>query len=206
MKTYTHMIRAILLVSVIAGIMSLVRFVLAGHESYLWLNWNLLLALLPIGFAWLSLAFKKKWIASLMVFLWLGFLPNAPYLITDFIHLDVVGPDSLLWYDGMMIFMYSVAGVAAWVLSLKMVVRKYQWKSWVVWFIALLTGFGVYLGRYIRFNTWDIITNPGSLLSTIGEVIILPQLHRPVISMTLVFAVALVALYTAFGYITKHED
>ena len=61
-----------------------------------------------------------------MVVFWLGFLPNAPYLITDFIHLDVVGPDSLLWYDGMMIFMYSLAGVSAWVLSLDMVMKKKQ--------------------------------------------------------------------------------
>ncbi len=188
-------LKQIAIASLFAIALGLVRFCFTKQTSYIWLNWNLFLALLPIGFAVLAVTLKKKWLSTTMILLWLGFLPNAPYLITDFIHLADVGPKSLLWFDAIMIFSYSFAGLMAWVLSLNILKNHLHWKQWSVWFIALLSGFGIYLGRYIRFNTWDIITHPLSLMRKVGEIILSPITHDPVIAMTAVFMCLLAGIY-----------
>jgi uncharacterized membrane protein len=206
MSTLYTSVKMILLVTIVAGIMSLVRFVLTEYDSYLWLNWNLFLGLLPLLFAWLVTISKRFWLSSILVILWLGFLPNAPYLVTDFIHMADIGPQSLLWYDAMMIFMYTVAGIASWIVSVQVLQSKFTWPSWVVWLIAFLTGFGIYIGRYIRFNTWDIVTNPSAIFETIGVIITQPKNHEPVIGMTVVFTVILVTLYFGFTSLSYNEQ
>jgi uncharacterized membrane protein len=206
MSTLYTSVKMILLVTIVAGIMSLVRFVLTEYDSYLWLNWNLFLGLLPLLFAWLVTISKRFWLSSILVILWLGFLPNAPYLVTDFIHMADIGPQSLLWYDAMMIFMYTVAGIASWIVSVQVLQSKFTWPSWVVWLIAFLTGFGIYIGRYIRFNTWDIVTNPGAIFENIGVIITQPKNHEPVIGMTVVFTVILVTLYFGFTSLSHNEQ
>ncbi|MFT7328304.1 MAG: putative membrane protein [Crocinitomicaceae bacterium] len=191
-----HFLKHIVILSLFAVGLGLIRFLLIGHTSYIWLNWNLFLALIPILFAWLAVTLKKKWIIGFMVFAWLGFLPNAPYIITDFIHLADVGPKSLLWFDAIMIFVYSLAGLFSWLLSFNILENHLRWKPWVVWFVGLLSGFGIYLGRYIRFNTWDIFSTPLSLLEKIGDIIISPIEYDPVIAMTLIFMCLLAGTYT----------
>ena len=195
----------ILLVSIIAGGMSLVRFSLTEYDSYLWLNWNLFLALLPLVFAWLAIISKRFWFSVIMIIVWLGFLPNAPYVLTDFIHMSDVGPQSIIWYDAIMIFMYSIAGVAVWIVSVKILRSRFHWPMWVVWFIAFLTGFGVYIGRYIRFNTWDIIVQPRVVFETIGIIITQPNNHEPALGMTVVFTILLVTLYYGFTSLRNYE-
>lgn len=189
------LLKKILILSATAGTLGLIRFALTEQTSYLWLNWNLFLALVPIFFAWLTTKLKNEWISFGLILIWLGFLPNAPYIITDFIHLADVGPKSMLWSDAIMIFTYSVAGLLAWVLSFDILRSKFKWKLWSVWFIGLLSGFGLYLGRYIRFNTWDVVTKPIDLFETIGAIILSPESHEPVISMTLTFTIFLSIFY-----------
>ena len=107
-----------------------------------------------------------------------------------------VGPRSYLWYDAIMIFSYSLVGIIAWIVSLHMIKKHFAWKQWTIWFISFLTGFGIYLGRYIRFNTWHIITQPLDILETIGDIIIRPSSHQPVVMMTLTFTLVLGTLYS----------
>ena len=198
-----HITKSILIVSIVAGILNLSRFVMTGFDSYLWLNWNLFLALIPIAFAYLATRAGSKGMAFLMLILWLAFLPNAPYLITDFIHLAHTGPRSFLWYDGLMVFAYSLAGVAAWVVSLRTLMHHFMWKRWVVVFIAILSGFGVYLGRYIRLNSWDIVGKPMDFITTVGDIILYPRAYDPMITMTITFALALCTFY--FVTEQKHQ-
>ena len=196
MHLFVKSVKMILLVSLVAVVMNVIRFVMTGYESYLWLNRNLFLALLPILFAWLAVRTKQPWLSFIFILAWFGFLPNAPYLVTDFIHIAVVGPKSMIWYDAMMIFMYSIAGIAAWMLSVHVLRTFLKWRLWTVWVIALFTGFGVYLGRYVRFNTWNLVTHPFSVFQKIGYIFTHHQLHEPVLLMTIVFAVVLGTLYT----------
>lgn len=147
--------------SIFAFVLSLLRLILSEETSYLWLNWNLFLALLPLVFAWLAVRFSQHFFSSkLFLFLWLFFLPNAPYLITDLIHLNTVAPRSLVWYDGIMIFSYALVGILVWLGSVAFLEKHFAWKKWVMWLIALLTGCGIYLGRNLRFNSWDIFYRP----------------------------------------------
>jgi len=190
-----QLLKYIIVSSLFAISLGLIRLSFTHHNSYIWLNWNLFLALIPILFAWMATRASSKYIIGFLVLVWLGFLPNAPYLLTDFIHLANVGPKNLLWFDAIMIFSYTIAGLVSWILSFNMLEIHLKWRPWVLWFIAILTGFGIYLGRYIRFNTWDILTKPGEIFETIGNVIISPIVHDPVIAMTSIFAVLLVGLY-----------
>ena len=202
---HKKLLKYIFALSLFAVGLGLIRYFYTNQTSYLWLNWNLFLALIPIVFAWLSTLAKRKWSSFILIIFWLGFLPNSSYIITDFIHLADVGPKSLLWLDALMIFAYSLAGVFAWILSLDVLRQHYKWRSWTIWFIAFLSGFGIYLGRYIRFNTWDVLTNPVSLLETIGDIILHPISHDPVIAMTFVFAVLLSGSYIYLMPFLTHE-
>ena len=205
MIMFKKILKTILMLTLLAGIMSLLRFFISGYSSYLWLNWNLVLALVPLPLAVFAIRTKKHWLAFVWIVLWLGFLPNAPYLVTDFIHLADVGPKSLLWYDALMIFVYSFVGVGSWIMSLHILRTHFKWKVWVVWLIAFLTGFGIYLGRYIRFNTWNLITHPGDVLGKIGDVIIHPFNHEPAIMMTLTFSIVLSIIYLSITPLISHE-
>lgn len=191
-------IRSIIALSLFAIGLGLGRLLLAENTSYLWLNWNLFLALLPLLAVWCILRTPWRWLQIILLLIWLGFLPNAPYLLTDFIHLENVGPSHLLWYDGLMMFVYSLAGVGSWLLSTFLLARRFFWTHSIVFLISVLTGFGIYLGRYIRFNTWDMITHPTEILRTLFDVVIHPAQHEPVILMTGVYAIFLFFCYRIF--------
>jgi len=103
---------------------------------------------------------------------WLIFLPNAPYIVTDFVHFRAV-PSVPLWYDLVLLFASASTGLLLGLLSLREV--HFALKRWlsntlagVLIFISIgLAGFGVWLGRFQRWNSWDLVTRPHHLLSDI---------------------------------------
>lgn len=204
--TFKAIIKSTLLFSLAAMVLNIGRLGLADNLSYLWLNWNLFLAIVPLFFAWLFTQTKNKYAQFFTLLLWLGFLPNSPYIVTDFIHLADVGPKSILWYDGIMIFFYTMAGMLVWISSSFIIQQKAKWNEWFMIIIGLLSGFGLYLGRYIRFNTWDIIANPFPLFETIGDIFIHPQNHSPVILMTFVVAFMFIILFKLFSHHEKTKN
>lgn len=187
--------RLLAMLTLLAVVMNLVRLLLADNDAYIWLNWNLFLALVPLALAYYMKESHYRSVLVVSGILWLGFLPNAPYIITDFIHLADVGPRSLLWYDAIMILAYSLVGVLSYLTSLRIVSLRANFSLWFPLMVSFLTGFGIYLGRYIRFNTWHLITQPGDILGTLGDIIIHPQTHEPVVTMTIAFAAFLFLLY-----------
>lgn len=175
----------------LALIMNLTRFIMTDIHSYIYLNWNLLLAFLPLLFLFTFEKAKNIYTKSIYFFVWLFFLPNAPYIVTDFIHLRDVGPEWMLWYDGMMIFSYSLIGVfitAYVLLRMKKNLFKKNIIKQKIFLVgsALLSAFGVYLGRYIRWNTWDILAQPIDLTGNILN-IILTEYTNPVFIFTIIF-------------------
>ena len=134
--------------------------------------WNLLLAWLP----WVLSAFcaaRPRSLLTLLAFTgpWLLLLPNAPYLITDLVHLKERHGVPLS-FDVLIFTAFALAGCVLGWSSL-----RHMHESWAtrfsprVAFVAdltfiALTGFGVYLGRFLRFNSWDVVTDPLSLFST----------------------------------------
>src|SRR6185436_16934203 len=99
-----------------------------GAGPFWFLNWNLILAWLPLIFAWLLVDHLKKgrwasWAGGGLTLLWLAFLPNSFYLITDFIHLGYANPARLLYYV-MMLFAFSLSGLFLGFVSLYLVHRE----------------------------------------------------------------------------------
>ena len=148
-----------------------VRAEFSDSERYAFLIWNLFLAWIPfiISYFTYTLTMKRRWVYlffPVAAFLWLIFFPNAPYILTDFQHLPYDSRDLPIWYDVMMLVWFAFTGVLLGMVSLflmqEMVRREFgRFVGWV--FVAAVTGLsaaGVYMGRFLRWNSWDILRNP----------------------------------------------
>jgi len=187
----------------------LLRFVRSGSVAMGFLVWNLFLATIPAVAAWFfaramtkgsSLIEQIVWFA-----VWLVFLPNAPYIITDFVHLTP-RPGIPLWYDtalliscagtGLLLGYTSIADVQA------VVTRRFSAvMGWLLVIAAvLLSGFGVYLGRFLRWNSWDTLTNPRQLFFEIGDRLINPLSHPQTFGVTAIYGVGLFLGYVALRF------
>jgi uncharacterized membrane protein len=171
--------------TVLCVAMLAVRSFHMGSDRFHFLLWNLFLAWLPLIVAMLA-AGAAKWmrgaaLALVMLVLgagWLLLYPNAPYLTTDLIHL--IGDTSynwnlqqesvLVWYDLVVFFLFSWCGLLLGYLSMlhfHMLVRRFagRFAGWLfVVVVSFLGGFGVYLGRMIRLNSWDVVFSPFRLI------------------------------------------
>jgi uncharacterized membrane protein len=142
--------------------------------DFRFLVWNLVLAWIPLL---LSLgvydAYRRGrsllWVAPMIV-LWLLFLPNAPYIVTDFVHLSA-SSRAPLWFDGVELSAFAWTGMLLGFVSLYLVHAvlrdrygaPFGWSA--VLFVLALSGVGVYLGRVKRWNSWDLLTQPGQRLA-----------------------------------------
>ena len=177
------------------------RYIHVGYLLYVFLVWNLFLAWLPLLFAWFAyLGQGRRLLFIIFGLLWLLFLPNAPYLVTDLMHLRP-WPDVPIWYDLMMLFSFALTGLMLGFLSLYLmqtaVARRYGGLiGWLFVTIALgLSGFGVYIGRFLRWNSWDVFTNPLYLLSDIAHTIFDPQLTLRTVAISSLLSVILLFTY-----------
>jgi uncharacterized membrane protein len=137
-----------------------------GSQDFRYLVWNLALAWVPFALALIAYACARRaWAIAALGFGWLLFFPNAPYIATDFIHLRPTGA-APLWYDTLTIGSFAATGLALGFASLYLmqaVVRRELGTaaSWIAVVGASgLAGVGVYLGRFLRANSWDVLTNP----------------------------------------------
>ncbi len=137
-----------------------------GNVNLRYLVWNLFLAWVPFVLALAAYASARRpWSLVGLGVGWLLFFPNAPYIVTDFIHLDR-DPSSSLWYEGLTIGAFAASGLALGFTSLYLmqcVVRREVGivASWVVVLVACALGsVGIYLGRFLRANSWDALTRP----------------------------------------------
>lgn len=147
----------------------LVRIKITGSFFFTFLVWNLFLAALPYFFSQILkhlIARNTHKIVQFFVFgLWLLFLPNSPYIITDLVHLQNENA-SLIWLDMLIVFVYAINGLLLGLFSMldiyKILKDKYDTKNanFFMIYLSLLCGYGVYLGRFLRFNSWDLFTKP----------------------------------------------
>ncbi len=182
----------------------LFRFGWTGTETYGFLLWNLYLAWLPLFFAELALRqpATKKWFSrtSAYLLLWLLFFPNSPYIITDLFHLyprenvplwfDAVLLVSYIW-NGLVVGLISLVGVHAW-LRQRFTAKE---SGVLVGGVLLLASLGVYIGRYWRWNSWDVFIHPVKLLKEAFIFLMQPHELAQVVGVTLVFWFFLSAAY-----------
>jgi uncharacterized membrane protein len=182
------------------------RIYYTGTLVYAFMVWNLFLAVIPFMFSSLAVMshnhIKSKLFLFLLTVAWLLFFPNAPYIMTDFFHLSDRG-DVPYWFDLGLLISCAWNGLMLGFISLhdmRIVINKFIGKLYG-WMFAvgsiILGSFGIYLGRYERFNSWDVITNPLALISDIAGGLMHPLRHTRTMLMTLLFSVFLL-----FGYLT----
>ena len=187
-------------VSVFCVALVLVRYARSGSTDYMGLIWNLFLAWIPFV---LAVAVYDRWRrhgrgASLLVLgaLWLLFFPNAPYIVTDFVHLQRTHA-APSWYDAVTVSGFAWTGLLLGFGSLflmQTVVR--QWRGvaagWIFAAVAIALGsVGIYLGRFLRLNSWDAVEHP-SLLPRIAHAVARdPFSYSEAIAVTLLFTLAL---------------
>lgn len=176
-----HTLYALVFATVVCGGMLLARFACA-HEyrfRFAGLFGNLLLAWIPLILALLIRRISSRglwfWFASLM---WILFFPNAFYIVTDLIHLKKFGTGGIYpWYDIILTAGFACSGMFLGTLSLYVlhlgIRQRFGWRAgWLFAGSTLALGaLGIYLGRFLRLNSWDVVTRPARLASKVSTVV-----------------------------------
>jgi uncharacterized membrane protein len=194
-------ISLVVAVSIVFTLAVIIFRILYTAETYfIFLVWNLFLAWLPY---FISLQWEKdrsplfQWST---VLLWLLFFPNAPYIITDLYHLNDQ-PGIPQWFDLLLLFSAAWNGLLLGLLSLynaeKFLLTKMNafYAGIVLAVCVFLSGFGVYAGRYLRWHSWEIFTQPRSILHDTVPRILHPEEHLSTWGMTLMLGSFLLIIY-----------
>ncbi len=204
---FTQRYNPILLSVAFCIFLSTLRLLILQNITFVFLVWNLVLALIPY--------ILSKWVVEknslrpqnlLAVAVCIGFLPNAPYLLTDLFHLRYQ-PTAFIWFDTLLIASYAFTGLGLFILTLKNLSSNFSERLsprlliFLRVILVFMCGFGIYLGRYMRFNSWDVVTNPLYLLSEIADRFMDPMSHPLTWGVTLAYgAFLMVADYTTSGW------
>jgi len=175
-------------------------------RTYDYFIWNLFLAWLPLIFAsWLAAVLRRKlwssWEAMGVTFLWLVFLPNSFYMISDYIHLQEIQQANLLLYAALMFTSFIYIGVLLGFSSLYLVHLELKQRfnsmaaAWWMALTLLTSSFAVYLGRDLRWNSWDVLTNPGGLLFDVSDRALHPAAYPQMFIVVASFFVLLMTMY-----------
>ena len=167
-------IRALLLATGLCAAFWAYRIWQLGGVAFSYLPWNLFLAWLPLLIIIGLLAYLRRqawssWGGVALSLLWLVFLPNSFYMVSDYIHLQEVAPENVL-YDSVMFTMFVLTGMLLGYVSLyvfhKQLLRRLPVRraAQFVAGILLVCSFAIYIGRDLRWNSWDVLTSPGGLL------------------------------------------
>ena len=186
---------SVLIIALIFSVFLLMVRIKLNHSFfYLFLIWNVFLAIIP--FVITSYLTNQPNIKKIKLILWFGtwllFLPNAPYIITDLIHLRL-NPDSYLWLDILVVTSFACNGLLLFylsVLDMKNILKPYLKKpanDILLITLLFLSSFGVYLGRFLRYNSWEILSNPKYLILDIFDIALQPILYREAWLFTFLF-------------------
>lgn len=198
----------LLLATALSSALLLGRVRLSGTPGYIFLFWNIFLAWVPylVSLAMTALhqqAPLRRWTLALLGAIWFCFLPNAPYLITDLMHLRH-NADAPLIYDVGMLASVAWTGTFLAVASLRMVqtlVRR-AYGAAISWLFVLMvvgcSGFGIYLGRVLRWNSWDVLMNPRAVLADVLPRAFNPLDHPELPGITIIFAAIFLICYSTF--------
>lgn len=206
---------------VLSTLLSLVIYagrVVQSHSIYTYGNllWNLYLAWLPYIFSFFAAILNRLfprawWLLIVPGVLWLIFFPNAPYIVTDFLHLES-RPYVPLWYDTLLLASFSLTGLFLTIASLRtmqLLVQSYLGKimSWIFVGVALgLSGLGMYLGRFDRWNSWDVFIHPRTIVNDLIDRLANPFDNLRFFVFTILFTALLFVLYLMFISIRNTDE
>jgi uncharacterized membrane protein len=174
---------------------------------FFFLVWNLFLAYTPLSLTMVLMGSPaitaKKSLLFPALFAWLLLLPNAPYIITDFIHIkkETGVP---VWFDVLLIVSFAATGLLFGLASMKNVytlLRLQFTKATATYgmaIISILCAFGIYVGRYLRYNSWDILHHPITLTGDILHSLTAADTVKPAWGITLGFGTLLYLLFSLY--------
>lgn len=193
-----------------------IRVILTGTVHLWFITWNL-------GLAWISLIIiwilsnrleNSRWLSWQNVSLsalWLIFLPNTWYVLTDFVHVSTNGEISQL-FDIVLMGILTTCGFILGFTSLYLMHKQLrkrmsgQASGIAVALIILISSFGIYLGRDLRWNSWDVVTNPSGIIISVSDRVVDPFGHPRAINMTGLFFVLISVIYLAIWIFMRPEQ
>jgi uncharacterized membrane protein len=173
------LVRALLLSTVLCAVFYAYSLYQARELVHSYLPWNLFLAWIPLGLALVLVRLLRRhawsdWLPILLTLVWLLFLPNSFYLVSDYIHLQDI-PTQHLLYDSVMFTMFVFTGLclgfcSLYVVHLELLKRlPVKRAGLVIATVLLLCSFAIYIGRDLRWNSWDVLLSPAGLLFDISS-------------------------------------
>lgn len=198
-------LKLLILSSVLSVAFSLVDAAVTRSSGLMYLLWNLILAWLPIFFVGcLLIALRHhpwlNWRPVMLTALWVGFLPNSFYLISDLIHLQGVSQSQAV-FDSVMFESFVINGLLVGYLSIYLVHKQLlrrvsvRLSTFLIGLTFFVCSFAIYLGRDLRWSSWDLLLNPPGILFDSSEPFVNPHSHLQAFSTTLTFFVFLTAMY-----------
>jgi uncharacterized membrane protein len=186
------------------------RIIWTSSFYFIFLPWNLFLAWIPytVSFKLGEMFGERKWKARILFFVWLLFIPNSFYIITDLFHLG--GDNAPEWFDLALIFSFAWNGLLLGILSVQQMEKIISKRTGLtglfftyplMWLIAL----GIYIGRFLRYNSWDILTNPFPLLGDIYYLMRHPFRSFEAWGMVFCFSVLMTLIYSTIKKINKES-
>jgi uncharacterized membrane protein len=201
---------ALLASSALSVAFVLARASVTGRPGYGFLLWNLMLAWIPYALARLIAARARRdggTLAMLALGLaFIGFLPNAPYIVTDLMHLRWQTADAPHWFDALMLASFAWSGLTLGIASVRITADVVKERVGArasigyVGIVSVLTAFGIYLGRFVRLNTWDAAVHPFRVARSVLAPLVHPATHMRAWTFTVAFA----ALFLV-AYVTAHR-
>ena len=187
------------------------RIMYTGDLLFSFLIWNLFLAYIPLVLsARVEVCIKKnnRWTMLVLTFAWLLFIPNSFYIITDLFHLDM-NHGVPLWYDLALLLSFAWNGLLFGIVSVRQMenaIDRYFNRRLHLLFILpvmFLNAFGIYVGRFLRFNSWDVLASPLQLAGDIAYLFLHPIRNRFDWSMIICYAMLMTVIYLTIKKLAK---
>lgn len=208
---FTGLTNSIVGASAAALVLYLARYIATGSVQFSFMAWNLVLSLLALAssaiFAnqWRK---KNKYWAISMFTVWVFLLPNTFYMLTDFIHVSESGDINML-FDIVLVGLFAMNGFIHGLLSVfivhKTLLMRYptRYVHTAIGVIMLAASFAVDMGRYLRWNSWDVLINPRALIFDVSDTLLNPTNYDRSFLITGVFFITITSLYAVVWQASK---
>ena len=200
----------IIILTVFSVVLNFIYLVWADSYFSLYILWNIVLAGIPFFISYNLFRYRKNSGKNLAIYiigiiLWLLFFPNAPYMVTDVIHVgESIGVPK--WFDALTLFTSAWVGVMFGIYSLshieEMLLTKYSKKisTFLIALVALLTSVGIYLGRFFRYNSWDMVIHPERLFIDIWRIFSMSQEYSNAYFFIFIFFLFILVSYYSWKF------
>ena len=195
----------LVLFSLYSVILTIFRSIVSERGAFLFLWWNLFLAFIPWSIATLIKIrnIRNRWVLGVLLVCWIVFFPNAPYILTDLIHLRP-SSGAPLWFDMMLILSFAFTGTLFGFVSLHILETLFLsrlskfFRGPISVGLIYLSCFGIYLGRFLRWNSWDLVDDFVPIMSDIFTRVANPIAYRETWGFTILFGTFLNLMYWSF--------